>query len=73
MYPILFFYNIDKKGWGFDNDNLKGSDLKAAISKGAEYLYLDPDKLQQDTSIMSLIDILICRKGSIAVYRLKVD
>ncbi len=70
---FIFLYYIDKKGWGFDNDNLKSSDLKAAINKGADYLYLDSDKIQQDTSIMSMTDTLICRKGSICVYRLKKD
>jgi len=67
----IFFYYIDKKGWGFDSDYLNAQQLSSMIEKGAEYLYTDSRKIDNNEDILKLTDDLIAEKGSIRVYSLK--
>jgi hypothetical protein len=67
----IFFYYVDKKGWGFDNDYLTAQQLKSMIEKGAEYLYTDSRKIDNNKEIMELTDKLVAEKGSIRIYSLK--
>ncbi len=68
---FILFYYIDKKGWGFDNDNLNARDLKAMIDNGAEYLYTDSENIYTKQEIIPNLDKLILEKGSFRVYSLK--
>jgi hypothetical protein len=68
---FIFFYYIDKKGWAFDNDNLAGDQLIQMIKAGAEYLYSDSRKVENNSGIDVFLDEIVLEKGSIRVYRLK--
>jgi hypothetical protein len=68
---FIFFYYIDKKGWGYHNDNLSPERLKTMIAKGAEYLYTDSELLLNNVDVVNYIDGLILEKGTIRIYRLK--
>ncbi len=68
---FIFFYYIDKKGWGFHQDNLTPEKLKSMIIKGAEYLYTDSKEILNNDNILKYLDELILEKGSIKIYRLK--
>jgi hypothetical protein len=70
---FIFFYYIDKKGWGFDNDNLDAQNLKMMIREGAEYLYTDSRAIENKKEIVQMFDTLILEKGTVKVYRLKKD
>jgi hypothetical protein len=67
----IFFYDIDKKGWGFHNDNLTPIKLKDMIEKGAEYLYADSRNIDSNSEITVYLDKLILEKGTIKVFSLK--
>lgn len=67
----ISFYYIDKKGWGFDNDNLTSNKLNTMIDSGAEFLYSDSRKVDSNELITPYLDELILQKGSIKVFRLK--
>ncbi|MBP7509160.1 MAG: glycosyltransferase family 39 protein [Prolixibacteraceae bacterium] len=67
---FIYFYYTDKKGWGFDNDNLSSSDLNDMINKGAEYLYSDSRLLEEKEDIRQYLDSLILEKGSVRIYKL---
>lgn len=67
----IFFYYIDKKGWGYHNDNLTAERLEGMIEKGAEYLYTDSKGIVNNEDIVKYLDELILEKGSIKIYRLK--
>ncbi len=67
----IFFYYIDKKGWGFNNDELTAEKLKTMIEEGAKYLYVDSENIRSNSNIMGLVSEKIMEKGSISVYRLK--
>ena len=67
----ISFYYIDKKGWGFDNDNLTSDKLKTMIDNGAEFMYSDSRKVDSSELITPHLDELILKKGSIKVFRLK--
>lgn len=66
----ISFYYIDKKGWGFDNDNLTSDKLNTMIENGAEFLYSDSRKVDSNELITPYLDELILQKGSIKVFRL---
>lgn len=68
---FIFFYYIDKKGWGYHNDELSGTQLFEMIDRGAEYLYTDSKELDANEELISAFDSLVVEKGSIKVYRLK--
>jgi 4-amino-4-deoxy-L-arabinose transferase-like glycosyltransferase len=68
---FIFFYYIDKKGWGFHNDNLTPEKLRSMIENGAEYLYTDSKRILNNVDITNYLDELILDKGSIKIYRLK--
>jgi hypothetical protein len=67
----IFFYYIDKKGWGFQNDELNADHLKNMISNGARYLYSDSRVIDENIEIKKLIEKLILEKGTIRIYSLK--
>lgn len=67
----IFFYYIDKKGWGFDNNNLSGEKLQKMISDGARYLYSDSRQLETNQEVAPFLDELVMEKGSVRVYSLK--
>jgi hypothetical protein len=68
---FIFFYYIDKKGWGFHNDELDASQLSEMIKQGALYLYSDSRKLKEKPEIAALLDELLMERGSVRIYRLK--
>ena len=67
----IFFYYIDKKGWGFQDDNLSANELADNIRKGAQYLYIDSRKIDNNPTIQPFLEKLIIEKGSIRIYKLK--
>ena len=67
---FIFFYYIDKKGWGFHNDNLTSNMLQTMIEEGAEYLYTDSKEVYTNKQLSAYLDKLILEKGSIKIYRL---
>ena len=73
LYNHIVHYYIDKKGWGFNNDNLTKGELESMINKGAEYLYSDSRKIDNNPEIVHLLDKLILEKGTIKVYSLKTN
>lgn len=68
---FVFFYYIDKKGWGFDNNNLSSERLKSMIEEGAEYLYTDSKEIVLNTNITNHLDSLILERGNIKLFSLK--
>ncbi len=68
---FIFFYYIDKKGWGFHNDNLTSGKLHDMIEKGAEYMYTDSEKIINSEGIAQYLDKVILEKGTIKIYSLK--
>jgi hypothetical protein len=68
---FIFFYYVDKKGWGINNDDLNAETLKKMIKKGAAFLYSDSRKIDESPDIKPLLDKLILEKGTIKVFRLK--
>lgn len=67
----IFFYYINKKGWGFDHDSLSSSRMDNMIRHGAEYLYSSSRTIEQDSSINKYFDKIILQAGQIYVYKLK--
>lgn len=67
----IFFYYIDKKGWGFENDDLYVDKLKNMIANGARYLYSDSRAIDEDIEIQKLFEKMILEKGTIRIYSLK--
>ncbi len=68
---FIFFYYIDKKGWGFHNDELTTEQLELMIEHGAKYLYTDSRNIDADAGIKNHLDKLVLEKGTIKVYSLK--
>lgn len=68
---FIFFYHLDKKGWGFDNDQLDTENIKEMINQGAQYLYSDTRSIDENPEISLLLEHLILEKGSMRVYKLK--
>ncbi len=68
---FILFYYIDKKGWGFDNDDLSFDKLKSMIDNGAKYLYTDSDAIATDKEIASCYDELILERGTVKIFSLK--
>ena len=68
---FIFFYYIDKKGWGFDSDHLTSESLQSIIKSGASYLYSDSPLIDTGKVIKPYINQLIMQKGSVKVYSLK--
>jgi hypothetical protein len=66
---FIFFYYIDKKGWGFENDGMTGEALKKMIGEGAQYLYSDSRGVEG--RIGNFLDQLILERGSVRVYHLR--
>jgi hypothetical protein len=52
---FIFFYYIDKKGWGFHKNNLTPEKLNAMIDKGAKYLYSDSNEIINNTGISNYL------------------
>lgn len=67
----IYFYYLDKKGWGFDHDALAAADLEKMIKQGAGYLYSDSRVIDGNQEIAGYLDRLILEKGSVRVYKLK--
>lgn len=70
---FIFFYYLDKKGWGFHNDELTAEQLRLMIKKGAKYLYTDSRVTDGDVNIIQCFDKLILERGTFKVYSLKND
>jgi hypothetical protein len=68
---FIFFYYIDKKGWGFDSDNLNAQNMRMMIENGASYLYSDSRIIDTNKVIIQVLDKLVMEKGSVRVYSLK--
>jgi hypothetical protein len=67
----IYFYYVDKKGWGFDQDKLDLQTLKKMIGEGAGYLYSDSRTVDQNADIAACLGQLILEKGSVRVYKLR--
>jgi hypothetical protein len=67
----IFFYYIDKKGWGFENNWLTGDLLSSMIHKGATHLYSDSRTTDERADILPYLDHLILERGNIRIYKLK--
>lgn len=67
----IFFYYIDKKGWGFDQDRLSAAELKEMIENGAQYLYSDTKMVHDNPEVKPFLEKLLIQKGDIFVYKLK--
>lgn len=67
----IFFYHISKKGWAFAEDRLDAAQLKAMINEGAQYLYSDTRRIDEDPAIQPLLDSLVLERGSVKVFRLR--
>lgn len=67
----IFLYYIDKKGWGFDDNNLNATNINNMIHNGAKYLYSDSRQIENDKNIIPFLDKLILEKGSIKIFSLK--
>ena len=68
---FIFFYYLDKKGWGFHNDELTAEQLRLMIERGAKYLYTDSRNVDGNADIKNHLDKLILEKGTIKVYSLR--
>ena len=68
---FIFFYYIDKKGWGFDDNRITAKQLQEMIGKGAKYLYSDSRRIDQNPEFMKYFEKEILHKGSIRVIALK--
>ena len=68
---FIFMYYIHKKGWNFNVDRIKSENVKAMIDAGAEYMYCDSRKIDQDTTINIYFEKQIFTAGDIYVYKLK--
>lgn len=68
---FIYWYYIDKKGWGFQQDVLQSDSLRSYIQQGARYLYSDSRLLEQRPEINCMLDQLVLVGGSIHVYKLK--
>ena len=68
---FILFYYINKKGWSFTDDKLTAFQLTSMMEKGAEYLYTDSEKIQNDSGIKKCVDEMIIQKGSVMVFKLK--
>jgi hypothetical protein len=67
----IFLYYIHKKGWVFEEDNLKADQLADMISKGATYLYTDSELVLQDKEIQKHLSSKITQLGTISVWELE--
>jgi 4-amino-4-deoxy-L-arabinose transferase-like glycosyltransferase len=67
----IFFYYIDKKGWGFERDWLSADTLSSFIDRGATYLYSDSRATDERADILPYLDRLVLERGNIRIYRLK--
>lgn len=70
---FIFFYYIDKKGWGFQDEQLSGEELSHMIQNGAKYLYSDSRLIDENADIQPFLEELIQENGSIKVFKLKKD
>lgn len=68
---FIYFYHLDKKGWGFHHGQLAPERLSLVISEGARYLYSDNRTVDTNPLIRPFLDSLILEKGSFRVYSLK--
>jgi len=68
---FIFFYYIDKKGWGFQDDNFNKESITEMIKKGATYLYSDSRQIESNKNIIPYLEKLILEKGTIRIYKLK--
>jgi hypothetical protein len=68
---FIFFYYIDKKGWGFHNNYLSGQQLGEMIEEGAQYLYSDSRALEDNPGISPYLEEMILEKGTVRIYRLR--
>jgi hypothetical protein len=65
---ILLYY-IDRKGWTFDNDDLKPGKLQYYISKGASYLFTD-SPVDSDSAIKKHLSQKVYEEQTLRVYKL---
>lgn len=68
---FIFFYYIDKKGWGFDNDNLTPDRLQGMIKQGAQYLYTDSKNIYENKEIIPYLGQLVSEQGTVKIFKLK--
>jgi 4-amino-4-deoxy-L-arabinose transferase-like glycosyltransferase len=67
---FIMLYYIDKKGWGFNEDQLTPEGLQSMIDKGARYLYSDSEKINTSEALKPYFTEVVLEKGSIKVYKL---
>ena len=67
----IFFYYIDKKGWGFNDDALNSNNMKDMINRGAKYMYSDSRNMDTNKVIVPFLDSLIMERGTVKVFKLR--
>lgn len=67
----IFFYHIDKKGWAFAENRLDAQRLSGMIHEGAQYLFSDTRRIDEDQEIRPMLDSLVLERGSVRVFRLR--
>ena len=67
---FIFLYYINKKGWGYSDDNLSAEILEEMISDGAEYIYTDSQIINHNPEIKHLIGELVLERSSIKIFKL---
>jgi hypothetical protein len=67
----IMLYHIHKKGWTFEQDWLRASDLEDYIDNGAAYLYSNTDHVERSPNLKRFLDEPIFDKSGIRVYPLK--
>jgi hypothetical protein len=68
---FIYFYHLDKKGWGFHHGQLSPERLELVVSEGAKYLYSDNRAVDTSSLIRPFLDSLVLQRGSFRVYKLK--
>lgn len=67
----VFFYYINKKGWGYQTKDLSFEKVKSMLDKGAKYLYIDTLNATINPAINQFQHKLIAVQGSVKVYSLQ--
>ncbi len=68
----IYFYFLNKKGFGFGQEGIQGAQLKEYIQRGARYLYISENQIAENQDISPYLDHLICNERNFYVYSLKI-
>jgi 4-amino-4-deoxy-L-arabinose transferase-like glycosyltransferase len=68
----IFLYYIDKKGWSYAK-TITQPQMRDMVGRGAQYLYSDTRAVDESKDVAPFLDKLILERGSIRVYKLKMN